>query len=138
MKILLSILLIFISKTASFPIDNDRIIFRDGDEDAEVDDKRKNSNLNQLHLLDDINLLKSDNLTTEFLFDEEAQQKLENGQFYQGDIVLLEDQLDLLKAPEDDSEFGTRTGILSEYYRWPKNGFGKVMVPYMLSNKYSK
>jgi hypothetical protein len=123
------------SRIESFPIDNDQIIFRDGDEVAKVENKRKNP---QLNLIDDVNILKSDNLTSEFLFDEEAQQKLENGQFYQGDIVLMEDQLEILKAPDDVSQIGTRTGILSEYYRWPKNRYGKVVVPFVLSNQYSK
>jgi len=138
MRFLIFIQLIFVSKIESFPIDNDQIIFRDGDEVAEVENKRNNVHLNQLRLLEDLNLLKSDNLTTEFLFDEEAQQKLENGQFYQGDIVLMEDQLETLKAPEDDSQFGSRTGILSEYYRWPKNRYGTVIVPFVISKEYSK
>ncbi|KAL7014941.1 hypothetical protein ACKWTF_016208 [Chironomus riparius] len=103
MNIKLLILFLFLSKSASFPIDNDRIIFRDGDEVAEVENRRNNANINQLRLLDDTNLLKSDTLTAEFLFDEEAQQKLEIGQFYQGDIVLMEDQVELLSAPEDDN-----------------------------------
>lgn len=138
MRFIIFIQLIFLSKIESFPIDNDQIIFRDGDEVVEVENKRNNAHLNQLRLLEDLNLLKSDNLTTEFLFDEEAQQKLENGQFYQGDIVLMEDQLEILKALEDDSQFGSRTGILSEYYRWPKNRYGTVVVPFVISKEYSK
>ncbi|XP_070493994.1 hatching enzyme 1.2-like [Chironomus tepperi] len=131
MKIFVIILLI--SEISSVPIDDGRIIFRDdNNEDAEVVNSQQ---VNLQRLLDDENLLKSDNLTTEFLIDEDAKDVLENGEFYQGDIVLMEDQLDMLKATDD--EFGTRTGILSQYYRWPKNRLGKVIVPYAFSNQYS-
>lgn len=129
----------FASITSSLPVPNDRIIFRDEDEDSRrVDDSPNDLGFDQLRLLSDSNLLKSDNTTKEFLFDEAAQQRLENGKFFQGDIVLMQDQLDILTYPDDDDEFGTRTGVLSENYRWPKDRSGKVIVPYSLAKDYCK
>lgn len=137
MKLLIYFLLFFVTKISSFPVPDDRIIFRD-DDDVRVDDSVDDIRFDQLRLLTDSNLLKSDNSTKEFLYDERAEQKLENGVFYQGDIILQQDQIDVLKYPDDDDPFGTRTGLISENYRWPKNQKGKVIVPYELSSDYSE
>ena len=138
MKLFLYFLLSFVTKIFSFPLPDDRIIFRDDDYDGRVDDSVDDIRFDQTRLLSDSNLLKSDNLTREFLYDERAQQKFENGQFFQGDIILQQEQIDILKYPDDDDPFGTRTGVLSENYRWPKNKNGKVIVPYEFSSDYSK
>ncbi|XP_070493984.1 low choriolytic enzyme-like [Chironomus tepperi] len=127
-------LLFIVSKITSLPVPDDRIVFRD-DDDYLVDDSADDIRLDQYErLLTDSNLLKSDNTTKEFLYDEKVPAtRLENGQFYQGDIILVQEQLDILKYPDDDDDpFGTRTGVISENYRWPKNKEGKVIVPYKI------
>lgn len=125
---------LFISRAATFPVADDRIIFRDEDE---VDDSPDDLLRDQSRLLLDSRILKSDNTSKEFLLDDKAQQKLEDGKFYQGDIVLMADQKEIIESEPDDDPFGTRTGILSEYYRWPKDkSEGKVIVPYTISDDY--
>lgn len=76
-------------------------------------------------------------LESRFSFDGEEEVedvKLENGKFYQGDIVLLDDQLEyLLGNGTDDSSTPTRTGWINEYYRWPKDASGFVIFSYEVS-----
>lgn len=56
---------------------------------------------------------------------------LEQGKYFQGDIMLYDDQKEILdKLASDNSSLGTRTGIISEEYRWPKDRFGLVRVPF--------
>ncbi|KAG5668445.1 hypothetical protein PVAND_016385 [Polypedilum vanderplanki] len=133
------ILTILISIISAIPFD-DRIIFRDEDEE-QVNDSAADLNFDQLRLLNDPSskILKSLNDSKEFIRDEKELQKLENGQFYQGDIVLLPDQEEILNQPlpADNDNFPTRTGLISEYYRWPRNRDGKVIVPYEIGKEYS-
>lgn len=120
----------------SFPLNknDDRIIFPDDD----VDDGVADLKFDQVRLLADPKILKSDNTTSEFLTDGSELQQLENGKFFQGDILLLPDQEEFLNANLTDDDFPTRTGLISESYRWPKNRNGKVIVPYVLSDEYCK
>jgi len=39
---------------------------------------------------------------------------------------------------EDDEEFGKRTGLIWQGYRWKKDKKGNVKVPYVIANHYSK
>jgi hypothetical protein len=66
---------------------------------------------------------------------EKVNMKLESGQFFQGDIVLVPDQEDLLSlnSTGSDDDLQSRTGILLENQRWPKNEAGFVVMPYSLS-----
>jgi hypothetical protein len=50
----------------------------------------------------------------------------ELGDKFQGDIVLTPEQ----KALVSGTTRGSRTGLLDKKYRWPKNSFGKVILPY--------
>lgn len=88
--------------------------------------------------LDDEDHIKP-SLESRFSFDGEEEVedvKLENGKFFQGDIVLLEDQLEyLLGNGSDDSSTPTRTGWINEYYRWPKDASGNVILTYEISPK---
>jgi hypothetical protein len=118
----------------SFPIGDDRIIFPDEYK------RRKNEaaevfKATQLNLLNDPNILKSDNMTLKFLLDEEASGNLEEGKHFQGDMVLLEEQLNTLN---DTSDMSYRTGRLDERYRWPKNAAGNVIVPFEISSDFGK
>lgn len=119
------ILLVFLSHITAKPYD-DKIIFRDDDVDEEV-------------RLEDENQILPSNDDLKQLGDagnEIVQQQLENGNFYQGDIVLLQDQKDYLFATNaDNSSVPTRTGWIHEFYRWPKDKSGNVMVPYVISPK---
>ena len=70
---------------------------------------------------------------------EENEENFEDGEYFHGDIVLNEHQREhLLGNGIDDGS--TRTGRIDEYYRWPKNSNGTVIMPYNISleSKYSK
>jgi hypothetical protein len=67
--------------------------------------------------------------------------KLEDGNFFQGDIKLLAEQKEILdRLAVDKNSFPTRTGILNEEYRWPKDNEGYVNIPYEFApgSKYCK
>lgn len=53
----------------------------------------------------------------------------EYGSFYQGDINLHSEQRDII---ENKSPVADRTGLISIFYRWPKNSKGMVIVPYVI------
>lgn len=57
---------------------------------------------------------------------------------YQGDILLTPEQKEYLERPDNEGVTDTRTGLLDESYRWPMGGNGKVIVPYVISDDYSK
>jgi len=95
---------------------DDRIVFFDDDETYE--DARK---LN----LDEI--LSSENLKSNAVDDVEV---AENGNLFEGDIVLQPDQREVLLSNRTDAEFGTRTGVVLDSYKWRKNRNGEVVVPY--------
>jgi hypothetical protein len=106
---------------------NDKIVFSDGD--ASLED--------QLLTRDDTVL------TSRFSEDEEFLQDLENGKMFQGDIILSPEQQDLLKNTprnEEEEDVPTRTGLISEEYRWPKDARGLVYMPYEIdpSSDYCK
>lgn len=104
---------------------NDAILFRDDDESQSY-----------LNLNDENQILPSKD-KTRLLPDtnEIVQKELENGEFFQGDIVLLPDQKEYLSTNLSDSTVPVRTGWLDEYYRWPKNDQGYVLLPYIISKK---
>lgn len=118
------------------PIPANDFIFPDEIDDSAYDLR----NLNQLRFLNDANILKSDNASIEFIKDDAANY-LENGLYFQGDILLIQDQEDYLKQKlSDDDKFPSRTGVISETYRWPRNGKNseKVIVPFEISDDYCK
>jgi hypothetical protein len=120
--------------TASHPIPADNFYFPDEIDDS-VDDLR---NLNQLRFLSDSNILRSDNASENFIKDEAAHGQ-ENGFFYQGDILLIQDQEDYLKQIlSENDKFPSRTGVISESYRWPRSSQrgDKVIVPFEISDDY--
>jgi len=134
------IVFLFISTNliSSFPIDYDQIIFPDDNKLEKIFNKVEELKFDRKNLLDDTNLLKSENTTEEFFYDKEADSKFEQGNHFQGDIVLLDDQRKYLHNTKgDDSDsFGTRTGLIWEGYRWPKNKYGRVTIPYEISNVF--
>lgn len=66
----------------------------------------------------------------------------EQGSFFQGDIDLEPDQEEALFSNDTEVSLdeSTRTGLLAQHYRWPKNSKGQVVVPYTISSNagYSK
>jgi len=56
-----------------------------------------------------------------------VEQHLENGRFFQGDIVLIQEQKHFLLSNDSTP---TRTGWIDEYYRWPKDKHGNAIMPY--------
>lgn len=60
-------------------------------------------------------------------------QRLEHGKFFQGDIKLVQDQMEYLLANDSDSSVPTRTGWIDEFYRWPKDDRGNVIMPYVIA-----
>lgn len=62
---------------------------------------------------------------------DEREKNLELGKLYQGDMKLETEQLEaLLRNESEQARIESRTGLLRESYRWPKNSEGKVVVPY--------
>lgn len=57
---------------------------------------------------------------------------------YQGDILLTPEQKESLEKPEIEGFLDTRTGLLDESFRWPKDNDGSVIVPFAISDDYSK
>lgn len=87
----------------------------------------------RIHFRDENHIDDYDNFSEEL---SETQQQnvdltFEEGQHYQGDIILLPDQREAILSNSTDEDFITRTGLLFEYQRWPKTRTGLVMVPYM-------
>lgn len=80
-----------------------------------------------------------DDLKSIGVSDEVVKLELENGQFFQGDIKLVQDQKDYYLAKPNGS-VPTRTGWIDEYYRWPKDKDGYVILPFYLApeSKFSK
>lgn len=104
---------------------NDRIIFRDQDEPEDV-----------VGLADENQILPSEEGKLIADENEIVEQHLENGNFFQGDIVLVQDQKDYLLANDTgDGSLPTRTGWIDEFYRWPKDKHGNVILPYHVSSK---
>lgn len=62
--------------------------------------------------------------------------RLESGEYFQGDIQLVQDQMEYLLA--NDTKGGsvpTRTGWIDEFYRWPKDSSGFPTLIYHISAK---
>ena len=140
MKIL--IFLFLVQKLSAYPVSDDRIIFRDSGENADVtsrfNDNADDLSLDLQSLFNDPNVMKSENDTNSFIVEDQGSDDALYGKFYQGDIVLSDEQKQFLNATNVD-EFSSRTGRISLYYRWPKNRAGQVIVPYVIkSNDYSK
>lgn len=102
---------------------NDRIVFRDQDEPD-----------NDVRLEDENQILPSEGGKLIVDDSEIVEQHLEHGNFFQGDIVLVQDQKEYLLA-NDSSEFPIRTGWVDEYYRWPKDNDGNVIMPYHIASE---
>lgn len=64
----------------------------------------------------------------------------EQGSFFQGDIELEPIQEEELYSNKTGGNLllPSRIGLLGESYRWPKNGRGEAVVPYKISDTYSK
>lgn len=59
----------------------------------------------------------------------------EQGDAFQGDMILTEEQR---KEMFDTSIIESRTGLLADKYRWPKNSNGNPIVPYVVDNRFCK
>lgn len=110
------------------PATND-FLFREDEDDP---------NLPLLTLEDENQILPSEKSKLRGGENEIVQQQLENGKFFQGDIVLVQDQKDYLLV--NDSSVPTRTGWIDEFYRWPKDKSGNAILPYYVEpdSEYSK
>jgi hypothetical protein len=66
---------------------------------------------------------------------------LEEGKFFQGDIVLMDDQKEIFEfngRHNDGIVKSLQTGILNESYRWPKDMKGYVIVPYRIAEYFGE
>lgn len=143
MKLSIYLVLIFVSNLNSFPLSDDYFgtkSFHDDEDDLEELPLVEYVEFNRIgRLLADPNILEFEETPVEIPSNEltDSRFNLEDGDFYQGDIELSEDQIDILNMTvnedESDDEFGTRTGLLWEGYRWSKNSRGKVVVPYTIA-----
>jgi hypothetical protein len=59
----------------------------------------------------------------------------ENEGLFQGDIILSPEQEELVFADPSVNDIHSRTGRLDEKYRWPKNKFGQVIMPYVIQEE---
>ena len=136
---ILVILVILVSLVASFPIDYDQIIFPDDNRLEKIIGRIEELKSERISLINDPNLLKSENTSEEFLIDNSADSKFEHGNHFQGDIVLLDEQKIFLNSSRNlQDDVGARTGLIWEGYRWPKNKHGRVTIPYEISSVFSK
>jgi hypothetical protein len=103
--------------------------------EPEINDNPNDIQIDHYSLLTEPNskILRSDNQTREEIIQEQNQQNLENGEHFEGDIVLLPEQQELLNS-NDDSPM--ETGLSWEQYRWPRARNGKPTVPYEISSVY--
>lgn len=138
MKIFVAFLISFLHTIVALPLDYDQIVFPDGNKIDELVKKSKMTKFDSRSLLDDPNILKSKNTTEKFFFDKKADSKLEYGSHFQGDIVLQHDQKQFFNKSSENAkiQIGTRTGLIWEGYRWPKNEIGRVVLPYIISNDF--
>ncbi|CAG9807142.1 unnamed protein product [Chironomus riparius] len=120
---------IFINKVLLFPIINERIVYPDEFKELQSVE----STGYQMSLLNDPNILQSDNMTAEFLIYQDGFKNLEDGEYFQGDMVMNEEQLNTIN---DTSDLSLRTGIINERFRWPKDVHGDVIVPFKISSDF--
>lgn len=104
------------------PTVDDRIIFRD--------DKDMNTNEG---------ILKSDDSSEAAgvearEIDVTLQAESEMGQHFQGDIILTKEEKQAMLSNDSDP-FASRTGLLDEERRWPKDSAGHVNVYYTIDSK---
>ncbi|XP_070501172.1 low choriolytic enzyme-like [Chironomus tepperi] len=144
MKILI-ISLLLIYQISTNPINKDRIVFPDDSDERIYSRFQKESNDpvkdeddsddqdDFSFLLNNTNILRSENDTEEVLLEVQKGGKSKYGKHFQGDIALMPDQVKLLNS----MDFSDRTGLKSAIYRWPKDIDGKVNVPYICSDEYS-
>ncbi|CRL02609.1 CLUMA_CG015841, isoform A [Clunio marinus] len=104
---------------------DDKIVFRDDDDDLSLLNLESSNQL--LQSVDDLRALNTEG--------EIVQKESEEGEHFQGDIKLLPEQKEFLLANESDGSLPTRTGLTNEYFRWPKDRNGFVVVPYVISPK---
>lgn len=118
-----AITLLLVQSTISKPFnDPDTIIFR---EENDVDSKEILSE-------DDPDEVYDASLETTNI-------GLEAGEYFQGDIVITPQLLQAMFTNDTSDDMVTRTGILFDEYRWPKNYRREVTVPYVFNNRdYSK
>lgn len=81
-------------------------------------------------LNDENQILRSKDESRLIADDIEVKKGLENGRLYQGDIVLQPAQKEELNAIKNGDLLPTRTGVLDEEYRWPKDDRGNVILTY--------
>lgn len=78
--------------------------------------------------------------------EESSDDDLEYGSDFEGDINLTAEQREILNNPDEDdsdddddnNDDNENTGLISLYYRWPKDDDGTVIVPFVLSEDYCK
>lgn len=116
------IVLFVVAFAAAFPAPRDEIFFRDDDDDDDT-------GVNVLKIEDDNELLPSTQAKSIGSESESVDPQLMNGEYFQGDIKLNDGQM---KAVLSNNSVPSRTGIIDEFYRWPKSERGFVLVPYYL------
>lgn len=67
-----------------------------------------------------------------------VQQELENGEHFQGDIMLMQDQQDNFASGRLRMPKPLNTGLLGQSFRWPKDIKGYVIVPYHFQPHFCK
>ena len=128
------LILCIISEISSIPIYDSRIIYPDEFSNIQIDNRIDDTELDQINLLNDPNILKPANSTTTLAKQHQERHKNpENGNFFQGDIVLMDEELNSFN---DSSK--ARTGLSSILKRWPKNLYGKVVIPFTMSDDFCK
>ncbi|XP_070493990.1 high choriolytic enzyme 1-like [Chironomus tepperi] len=145
-KILTIFLVAILSLAAGLPAYKDVIIYPDHDKiEEEFITDIEALKADRRNLIGDPNLLTAENSTAEYLIDSDANKALENGNFYQGDIIMEQEQMEWINSmkakdgePQSDEDdfLGTRTGLIWEGYRWPKNSLGSVIVPYVIDDRH--
>ncbi|XP_070493995.1 hatching enzyme 1.2-like [Chironomus tepperi] len=102
--------------------------FDDTDIDDNADDLK--GKIHNLVLSDQ--LVESANKTEEFLVDDFVKQGLENGEYFQGDMIIAKNQEKFFFGNEtevDENGLPSRTGIIDTNYRWRMRN-GLVVIPY--------
>lgn len=157
MKIVLILILIY--KTCSLPLNDNNIIYYPQSEEkfsdifrnfitpqanvvsesiqGRFDDNIDDINLDLSTFFNDTNIVKSDDDINSFQVDEVSDDNLLYGDFYQGDIALTEEQKTFLNDTKNMT-LDNRVGLESPFYHWKKDRHGKVVVPFELSDVYSK
>lgn len=91
------------------------------------------------------NLVTSQNNSEEFFVDKSVELRYQNGQFYQGDLMLLPDQgkfyfnsSDSEEEEEEEGGLPSRTGVIGKKYRWRFfNGYPTIFYEFWENSEYS-